>query len=537
MASKGNVGTLSFGVNLNLKKFKRKLDEMMKTVSDVGTKFAAFGTASAAGIGAATIAIGESAKEVTNWADRLGMARQEFAALAKVGEKFGADTDAVGDSIKDLNERIADASTGNKTYEEALNKIGLSYKDLVGLSPQEQFLKTADAIGKLNDKGMQNFVTAELMGDAGFRLLPMFRQGEEAIRGMTAAVIENNEVMNPQQAAQIEVMWQNVNKSVSQTKGFFEALAAEFAPIITLASDLYNEFLKAFGGDVIGGVKSFTDGVLELAKTHLPYLISSVWAIWDSVKVVFNQIGEALGVLGINFGNTAGGFADNMTDAFLWVAKFFGSFSQRLTLGFIKLGDFILNALTLPFQLAGNAAFFFYNALADIMKNVAKWLSKFDNKFANFGKEVAETMAEGAETIAGALNKGLQFAEGGIISNTFKGEVDALNAEIDENNKKIEDKFAQRSAGIKTIVDGAIQGAKDRTAEIVQQQKELATSTVKNAQAASEVIKKAFTPSAIAGSVDALKLQFGGDNKVQNDQLKALKAIERNTKLETYRGI
>lgn len=139
-----------------------------------------------------TVDVVENARQQTLWAQRLQISRESFSSLVAVGNRFGADMDAVGDSIKDLNERIADAASGGKTYEEQLIKMGLRSKDLVNLPVEEQFLRVADAIGKMNNAGAQNFAVADLMGDAGFRMLEVFRLGEDGIRDMRKELEQTN---------------------------------------------------------------------------------------------------------------------------------------------------------------------------------------------------------------------------------------------------------------------------------------------------------------------------------------------------------
>jgi hypothetical protein len=208
-----SAGSLNLFFNADTSNAKRGLQSLQretgKTTSALGKMGSGFKSligglnpmtlsigALGAGIGALAAKTAQANKETALWADRLGVSATELDALAKVAKNYGGSLDDVGDSMKDLNERIADAAGGNKTYEEALNKVGLASKDLINLPVEQQFLKVADAIGKLNNVGDQNFVTAELMADAGFRLLPMFREGEVAIRGMTDKLKENGMVMS-----------------------------------------------------------------------------------------------------------------------------------------------------------------------------------------------------------------------------------------------------------------------------------------------------------------------------------------------------
>ena len=158
------------------------------------------------GIGAFVAKQSQAINEMDKWGQRLDISTKKFSQFAAVGRKFGVDMDTVGDAIKDLNERIADAAMGNKTYEEALNKVGLASRDLINLPVEEQFLKVADAIGKMNNAGDRNFITAELMADAGFRLIPAFQQGEKAIRGMMKAADDMGESLSEEDVKNFKEM-------------------------------------------------------------------------------------------------------------------------------------------------------------------------------------------------------------------------------------------------------------------------------------------------------------------------------------------
>lgn len=243
----------------DLKKISSDIDDFGKKAQSTGRKFdASFkvakvgATAAATAIAGVTTALGalalkqaEASQETARWADRLAISRAEFAKFAAIGARFGATTDDVGDSIKDLNERIADAASGNKTYEEALNRIGLASKDLINIPIEEQFIRVADAIGKLNNAGDQNFVTAELMADAGFRLLPVFRQGEDAIRAMGEEVVKTGEALNSFQLERLEKVNQNMIKIGASATILGNAVLDYLAPGFEEAAKFLGVFAEA----------------------------------------------------------------------------------------------------------------------------------------------------------------------------------------------------------------------------------------------------------------------------------------------------
>lgn len=241
--------------------FEEKVDKAGGATNALSVKTGKLGAAAkgvGAVIGALSAAVGvlvkqqlEAARASSLWASRLNVARSSFSQLAAVGAKFGATTDDVGDAIKDLNERIADAAAGNKNYEDLLNRVGLKSKELMNLPVDEQFLKVADAIGKMNNAGDKNLVTAELMADAGFRLIPMFEKGETAIRRMGDELIRTNQALSETQIQKLE----QVNKATREMGLAVEALgnslAIHLAPGLKLAAQ-WAEKLSGIASDLLG---------------------------------------------------------------------------------------------------------------------------------------------------------------------------------------------------------------------------------------------------------------------------------------------
>jgi hypothetical protein len=199
-------------------------------------------------IGLFTNAIIKSARETNAWSKRLDVSTQAFSELAAVGRRFGAETDDVGDAIKDLNERIADAARGNKTYEEALRIVGMRSKELIDLPIEEQFIKVADAIGKMNNAGDQNFVTAELMADAGFRLLEVFRLGEDGIRKFRKEVSMTGEAMSEDQVKRYSKLSKNMGQLWENTKALGLRLSevSGAMPVLTANTEMFSKGLSNF---------------------------------------------------------------------------------------------------------------------------------------------------------------------------------------------------------------------------------------------------------------------------------------------------
>lgn len=78
-------------------------------------------------------------------------------------------------SLGFLSKTLIDAENGGKKSSAAFNSIGLSIKDLKGLTPDEVFKKVAFAMNNYADGAEKLTVQQALMGKGGASLLPMFK--------------------------------------------------------------------------------------------------------------------------------------------------------------------------------------------------------------------------------------------------------------------------------------------------------------------------------------------------------------------------
>lgn len=268
-----------------MSKANRKADDSFNVLGLEISKTAAAVSAVTSAVGLFTKAQIDAARETQRWAANLGVSTQAFSELAAVGRRFGATTDDVGDAIKDLNERIADASNGTKTYEEALNRAGLSSKDLIDLSPEQQFIAVADAIGKMNNQGQKNLAIADLMADAGFRLTRMFEQGADSINKMRKEVSLTNEAMSGEAAQAFETASLRLSKFVDIAGG--------------VGADLLQPFIEGAGVVAEGWSRALVAmrTVFSETKKDSKSLKKSI----DDIAVSLDKLGKGQGgILAVN---------------------------------------------------------------------------------------------------------------------------------------------------------------------------------------------------------------------------------------------
>ncbi|MCK9326470.1 MAG: hypothetical protein M0P69_13350 [Bacteroidales bacterium] len=113
-------------------------------------------------------AIGKSAK-------RLGVSAEFYQKLTFAAERSGASQGAALKGIKKMQQTIFDAGQGLKTYIDCFDALGLTYDDLKGKSPEEQFKIIINALNNVTDATTKSALAQKIFGRSGSELVPMLR--------------------------------------------------------------------------------------------------------------------------------------------------------------------------------------------------------------------------------------------------------------------------------------------------------------------------------------------------------------------------
>jgi hypothetical protein len=135
------------------------------------------GVIGAAGIGAAFISL---TRTTLNYADqlgklntRLGINVQQMDKLRQIADLSDVSFNTLATAMQRMTRRIAEAAQGTGVAVSALEQLGVSVSDLQGLTPDEQFLKLAEALSQVDDKGQQVALAFKLFDTEGVKVLQM----------------------------------------------------------------------------------------------------------------------------------------------------------------------------------------------------------------------------------------------------------------------------------------------------------------------------------------------------------------------------
>lgn len=221
-----------------LKKFKDQAKDAAGFVAKIGAAIAG----ATAALSAFTVVTNKQTAEMANLADSVGISVDALVALDSVAQGLGKDTETIVDLVEEMNNKFGEMKgLGELTsLQEGVKLLGLEYKNLKDLKPEEQFTTILDAAKNLEDQQRAVSGVDMIFGGEANKILGSIRQ----IDGSLADLIERRKQLNflsedgAEKAKEFNALWVNAG-TVAKTA------SAEFAALLgDSLSPLLKEFLE-----------------------------------------------------------------------------------------------------------------------------------------------------------------------------------------------------------------------------------------------------------------------------------------------------
>jgi hypothetical protein len=200
-----------------------------------------------------------------------------------------------------MQRSIYDASRGLSTQTDALNDLGLTYKDLDGLAPEEQFKVLAQAISEVEDPSRKAALAQAIFGRAGTELIPLMNQGAEGINAYIDKAKELGIVFDDETseaAVRFTDMMDRLGKMIQMVA---VEIGSALAPSLTEAGDKFQEVIESVrawiedNGDLIVTIAKLAAyvggaGVALLAIGKVIGAISGILMVARGAVLAFNAV-------------------------------------------------------------------------------------------------------------------------------------------------------------------------------------------------------------------------------------------------------
>jgi hypothetical protein len=209
-----------------------------------------------AGIAAAGAAVGfaisktlGSVDELAKSSRQLGMSGAGLQAFRNSAELAGISSDELTLSLRKLQNNIGDAMIkGTGPAKDALDRLGISMKDLRGIGADKQFEKIAAEIAKIPDPAQRSAVAMDLLGKQGPRLLEAANETERLRKEAEMLGIALSDV----DTAAIERAGDAITEINQIFSGALQKAVADIAPFIeAIATKIKTAIMNAGGFEAV----------------------------------------------------------------------------------------------------------------------------------------------------------------------------------------------------------------------------------------------------------------------------------------------
>jgi hypothetical protein len=160
-----------------LKAAQAKLRAFGAAVQGVGLRMMAFGAAGLAPLTLAVKRFASAGDTLDKMSKRTGLSAEALSELGFAAEQSGANLEALEKGVRKMQQTILDAAQGTKTAQDAFQALGLTFEELDGLTPEEQFTLIGDRLDRIADPTTKAALAMEIFGRAGTQLLPLLQGG------------------------------------------------------------------------------------------------------------------------------------------------------------------------------------------------------------------------------------------------------------------------------------------------------------------------------------------------------------------------
>ena len=430
-------------------------------------RFAKVGAAAIAATGVAMIGLTKASlaniDTLTKQARSLGLTTAAFQKMTLVAGEAGIESGKLSSMLGLMQRNIVELQKGTKLQTEAFSKLGLSVKDLQGLSPDEQFAKIAESLDAIKDPAEKTALAMETFGRSGKDAINMLSNYSAKVADAARFQEEFGIAVSQFDSEQIEAANDAMARLGMIFTGVGNIMAANVAPAIIALS---NGFLELVGEgsrfrDVMGFIGENLDvmvnsiGVLAVAMTAkaVPAIYAMVTGtgFLTGAMTLLSRVPVVLMFTGLVLG------AGYLITKFMDLVENVGGFGNALTLlggvakaVFSGIGTSASALVPAMGAVWSTIATGFYTMIEGIQKVWVSFLQNVSQGLANI-----PGMGDAAEAIGGfAIVAGSAVYEYTAAANEAAEKTKSLKSEIENLKSEGVDEMATAWTRLNDAISG-----------------------------------------------------------------------------------
>lgn len=237
----------------------------------------------------------DRAERLQNVAQIVGTTATAISRLHAVAAPLSISSDQVDTGMKKLAKTLVDAQRGGEESAAAFHAVGVSAKELQGLTLTQALDKIADKFHDTEDGAGKAALAQMLLGKSGAELIPLLNQGSEEMRAQADAAERMGAAMGEdavQAGADLDNALDELNM---RSAGFVNMMSQELAPALQYIVEAFTDDSNAAldFGSVFRGVATVVIAAVTVIQNAWNIVSSIVRGITVAIASVFEAIGKA----------------------------------------------------------------------------------------------------------------------------------------------------------------------------------------------------------------------------------------------------
>ena len=246
---------------------------------------------------------------------QTGASVAALGAFRGIGSFTETSIDSITGAMGKLSKSMSTSDEDAKGAAAAIAALGIDFKTLKALSPENQMLEVAKAMSEFSDGADKSAAAQALFGKEGAKLLPFLADLAGASDEVAAALTEQEKATRAQQAALSDAFGDNLTQIRKNSDAWKKDLAGGLTPALYELSQAFIDVTTGAGGIKEEIKKLAKDGTLSQwvrdGVTGMSYLSDGVQYTARFIKL----LGEYIGATAADAANLVAGIGGAVSKA------------------------------------------------------------------------------------------------------------------------------------------------------------------------------------------------------------------------------
>lgn len=254
----------------------------------------------AAGIGAigAAVHFSEVAARLDELSQATGINVASLSLLGDVASTKGIGIDQMAKALERMDKSALKAAQSGPNTTNAYKDLGIAVTDSSGKmrSAEDIFNSISEKFASMPDGPKKTAEAMQIFGRTGAELIPLLNEGGAKLEELKGHFLALNDVVSGETAASSDKLKENMTLMKAAFSGVENELASKLVPAINVVSEAFISFFE----DNQTGIKSFADGLANVAKVVLNVFqviggaLSLIWKVVEGLVEEIQIVGGTL---------------------------------------------------------------------------------------------------------------------------------------------------------------------------------------------------------------------------------------------------